>query len=190
MSTYTISPIPTSGGTMSIDASKSAWVYLGNNKYMIFFAQANPNITFAQIILYNHMSAPDTGMAQIIRSNYSGVMRAFEVGNNKVVLFYFDTTYKTLSYQFLTYDASNNITAGQVKSFLTAYSAGIGDVGIGQTNKTNLRIHYSANISSRSLQNYTVDTTAETVTAASTAGYTIASTASGQYAKAYRLLPI
>lgn len=190
MTTYTISPIPTSGGTMSIDTKNSAWVHIGGNKFMILFAQTNPAQSYAQIITYNHMAEPDNGMAQVIRSNTDVAMRAVSVANSKVLVFYLDTATKKVQYQFLTYDASDNITAGDVKDFVTIYQAtSAGTFGIGKMSDTVIRLHYSTTANTRVLKSFNVNTTSETIVEAGV-GYGVDSSVTSNYTRCYRLLPI
>src|SRR5574343_115381 len=129
MTVHMISPTPTQGGTIIVTPQTVAWVYLGNNKFMIFYRQTTPSYIVAHIVTCDGLSAPTIGQTYEIRASYStsGYYRAFKVSASKVLLFFAssDSTNETgLQMQFISFDESDNITtASSLISLASLYVA-------------------------------------------------------------------
>lgn len=170
MATYTISPVPVSGGTMSITDSRAHWTHLGGDKYLIVYQQTSPNHIFAQVVNYNGVStAPTLGPARLIRQSVTttpATIRVYGAGSGKAVVFYHTTGTGIVETQFISIDGSDNITEGTVTTLLTGAPSSTSLFNVFKLSDTTLRLVYQLGASSSItyVQNMTVAASTETLT--------------------------
>src|SRR5574343_128609 len=113
MTTYTISPVPVAGGTMSVTTNRAHWAHLSGDKFLIVYMQTNPNHVYAQVVTSNgQSSAPSSGPARMIRQNMSTApndIRVVGISETKAVVYYSYSSSTIFEHQFISIDASDNI---------------------------------------------------------------------------------
>lgn len=116
MSTFTISPMPTLGGTYSLPDANSASICRldGTSKFFVMYSQTNPDYIIGQFVNYTGMNTPPTtGTAYSIRTNKfletRQRVKILDVGNNKLLLIYYYIQ-EPLRAQFITYNGNDEIT--------------------------------------------------------------------------------
>lgn len=136
MSVYTIPFVAVGGGTPYNNAYSNciSWSPLGASKYLILYRQENPKGLAARVMTYNGpASAPTMGPATLIDSDYSTSVNTSDEpqhsriygnasGNGGLVISGNGLNGTTI--QFLTVDASDNITAGTRSTLIADIDSG------------------------------------------------------------------
>lgn len=171
MATYTISPIPLGGGTITITNDRAAWTQLDTDRYLVVYQQTTPNHVFAQVVTYNGATtAPTLGTARLVRQNLAALVpqvRVIGLGASKAVIFYTTST-GVVESQFVSIDAANNVTESAAATFIAdgGYNTSVQyTTSFAKLSDTTIRLFYNnfarTNVH---MHNVTVNAAMETLT--------------------------